>query len=210
MDWVAPTLQPENNFQRSLRGRSGVYTIWIKGRAYVGSAVDLGKRLRRHVKDLSRGEHDNEFFQRAYDKYGAETIRLGVIEFCDGYTEQELRYLEFIQMDRLKEVGVELFNMALDPSTGGCSGYKHTEDAKRKISEAKKGNWKDLEYRMRQSEATRGNQSFLGHKHSDEMKRKMSEAMKGDKHPFFGKKHSEESRRKMCRAQRLRRASGRV
>ena len=51
-------------------------------------------------------------------------------------------------------------------------GIPHTEETKRKVSEAKKGT-----------------------KASEETKRKISEANKGNKHPFFGKHHTKESRK---------------
>ena len=76
----------------------------------------------------------------------------------------------------------------------GTKGYKHTEKAKRKISEATKGK----------------NNPFYGKKHSEESKRKISETGKNrtawnkgkhysenDKKNMFGKKHSEETRKKM-------------
>ena len=65
----------------------------------------------------------------------------------------------------------------------GFLGGIHTEEAKRKISEAGKGN-----------------QNSLGYKHSDEAKRKIGEAQKGENHPNFGKPRSVEIRRKISEA----------
>ena len=61
-------------------------------------------------------------------------------------------------------------------------GYRHTEETKKRISEANKG-----------------------YKHTEEAKRKMSEAMKGinhkgEKNPMFGKHHSEETKGKISEA----------
>lgn len=64
-------------------------------------------------------------------------------------------------------------------------GYKHSEEAKNKISEAMKGE----------------NNSFYGRHHTEETKKKMSEARKGQHlgkdNPFYGKTHSEEFRKKI-------------
>lgn len=71
-------------------------------------------------------------------------------------------------------------------------GYKHSEEAKNKISEAMKGE----------------KNSFYGRHHTEETKKKMSEARKG-KHlgkdnPFYGKTHSEEFRKKIGEINKVR------
>ena len=74
----------------------------------------------------------------------------------------------------------------------GTSGYKHTEETKRKlskpksketkrlISEAQKGKKHTEETKRLISEAQKGNQYGLGYKHTEEAKRLMSEAHKGN------------------------------
>jgi 5-methylcytosine-specific restriction endonuclease McrA len=74
-------------------------------------------------------------------------------------------------------------------------GFKHSEEARKKMSEANKGD---------------KNHNFGKH-HSEESKKKMSEANKGDKnhmfgrtgdkHPLFGKHLSEETRKKISEAE---------
>ena len=64
-------------------------------------------------------------------------------------------------------------------------GRKHTEETKRKISEANKGN-----------------QYAKGNKLSKETRRKMSEAKKGEKNNRFGKKHTAETKRKISEAKK--------
>jgi hypothetical protein len=65
-------------------------------------------------------------------------------------------------------------------------GYKHTEEAKRKISESQKGrvSWNkgkkfSKEYRQKLSD------SHKGKKHTEEWKKNMSERMKGENHPLY-------------------------
>lgn len=64
-------------------------------------------------------------------------------------------------------------------------GYKHSEEAKNKIAEAMKGE----------------KNSFYGKHHTEEAKKKNSEAHKGKYagagNPFYGKTHSEETRKKI-------------
>ena len=57
-----------------------------------------------------------------------------------------------------------------------------------------KGKPKSEEARKKMGEAKKGNKYFLGKKHSDEAKKKMREAMKGKN---IGKKRSEETRKKL-------------
>jgi hypothetical protein len=69
-------------------------------------------------------------------------------------------------------------------------GYKHSEETKRKISEAQIGRKHSEETKRKISEAQ------IGRKHSKETRRKLSEAQKG-------KKHSEETRRKLSNIVKL-------
>ena len=89
-------------------------------------------------------------------------------------------------------------------------GSHLTEEKKREISEAKKGNKNPFFGRQHTektkeelSEASKGeNNHNYGKHHSEETRRKMSEAKKGIKNPNFGKHLSEETRRKMSEAKK--------
>lgn len=52
-------------------------------------------------------------------------------------------------------------------------GYKHTEKAKKKMSEAKKGYKLTKEHKQKIGKANRGNHNALGYKHTSEAKEKM-------------------------------------
>ncbi|KUK77195.1 MAG: GIY-YIG catalytic domain-containing endonuclease [candidate division WS6 bacterium 34_10] len=83
---------------------------------------------------------------------------------------------------------------------GVKKGFKHTEETKRKISEAHKGKKLSEEHKKKLSEVRKEkycgkNHPFFGLKHSEETKRKLSEVHKG-KHP------SEETRKKLSEARK--------
>lgn len=73
--------------------------------------------------------------------------------------------------------------------------HKHSEESKKKMSEAKKGNIFSEEHKKKLSEASKGNTNALGNhfKLSEEQKKKISEAHKGIL-------HSEESKKKISEA----------
>lgn len=84
-------------------------------------------------------------------------------------------------------------------------GYRHTDEAKKKMSIARKGRQPTLghhfseETKRKMSESGRGNKNSLGYHHSEETRQKMSEAKRGNQY-MVGRRLSEETRRKMSEA----------
>jgi len=64
--------------------RSGIYFIQniLTGRIYVGSAEYIAKRKATHLCTLRKGTHHNSYLQRAWNKYGEQAFRFGVLERC--------------------------------------------------------------------------------------------------------------------------------
>jgi group I intron endonuclease len=103
----------------------------------------------------------------------------------------------------------------ISPVAGSTLGFRHSDEAKVKISKAQSGTKPSDEHRQKLSEALRGrkfsNESrarmsasrcgeknhMWGKKHSDKTRAKMSVAHRGVKHHFWGKKHSDETKAKM-------------
>jgi len=94
---------------------------------------------------------------------------------------------------------------------GSPIGHKHTEETKRKISEANKGKkshlcGKKLSEEMLAQRRLRPN-PMLGRHHTEESKKKMSESKKGDKSVWFGRHHTEEHKQKMSELNKGRKMS---
>ena len=63
----------------------GVYVIRCEptGKEYVGSSINIVKRIREHFYRLERGAHRNRRLQNAYKKYGKVSFRSEVLLYCD-------------------------------------------------------------------------------------------------------------------------------
>jgi predicted DNA-binding protein YlxM (UPF0122 family) len=67
-------------------------------------------------------------------------------------------------------------------------GKHFSEERKKKISEAEKGKYVSEKTRKKISESQKGEKnSFYGRQHTEKTKKKMSESLKGNKHPNYGK-----------------------
>jgi group I intron endonuclease len=80
------------------RSTSGVYMIRnaVKGKIFVGSAVDLKERRSKHWRLLKKGIHHNRHLQRHFNKHGRDDLVFGAIEFCpkEKVIEREQRWID--------------------------------------------------------------------------------------------------------------------
>jgi len=189
--------------------QSGVYKITntINNKAYIGSAVNLTGRSRAHFSSLKGGYHHSSKLQRSYNKYGKSVFSFDVLLYCDAHNLLVYEQAVIDAFDSVKNG----FNIV--PIAGRTVGHKHTEEAKRRMSEIAKGKPKpqmSLEARKKISlskigkkrkpftEEARKNMS-LSHigksrgPHSEETKRKIAEKAAGR----TGKKHSPETLEKI-------------
>lgn len=153
--------------------KSGIYQIknLVNGNIYVGSAVDFKDRWRKHRQDLDKNKHDNEHLQRAYNKYKDENFEFTILEYVEDKTiliKREQHYINTLNPE---------YNICR--IAGSTLGKKHSEDAKKKMSESRKGKYIGK------------NSSRYGKKVSEETKNKMKKAQKGNnygkKNPMYGK-----------------------
>ena len=178
------------------KGKTGIY-LWThkeSGKIYVGSAVDLSKRLRCYysISYISNERRSKSNINSAILKYGYNNFSLSILEYIDINNlskaklnklllEREQHYLDLI----FSEAKPNTYNILR--IAGNPSGNKHSEESIIKISEAMKGKFKGEKNPM------------FGKSHSEETKALMSEARSGENHPMFGKTHSDEARIKMSK-----------
>lgn len=116
---------------------SGIYKIicLANGRIYIGSAVDLYARWRKHVSALRSNIHHNPHLQNAWNKYKEPAFRYEIIEFCERAT---LLIREQYYLDTLAPFAPSGFNIALG-ARSAMLGRTHSAEAKLKQGAARKG-----------------------------------------------------------------------
>lgn len=126
---------------------AGIYSLTNKttSKRYIGQTVYLNGRKGDHLLNLRRNQHDNDYLQKAFNKYGEEDFIFEVLEVIpkledcsndkDKLTEREQYWMDFYNCYN-REYG---YNINLSASINPMQGKTHTPEARKKISEAAKG-----------------------------------------------------------------------
>lgn len=150
---------------------------------YVGkdSHIDKKARHRAHYQPSRKNEQKINIVLQNDLENNINRYTYVVLERNDDLTNDDLNERE--------KYWISLFKPKFNFTKGGDGvgsgennpmfGKKHSEEARRRISEAKKGK-----------------------KLSEETKRKISEAKSGENHPMYGKKIPKETRRKISKARK--------
>lgn len=109
------------------KGKSGIY-LWRNlenGKSYVGSAVDIGRRLAQYfnIKNLRRDSC--MAICRALLKHGYSNFTVWILEYCDknDCIKREQYFIDLLEPE---------YNILR--TAGSPYGRKHTEETKTKIS----------------------------------------------------------------------------
>ena len=154
----------------------------------------MNKRKNKHFTLLRHNKHNNKHLQSAWNKYSEKNFVFEIIESFESYdpdiiNEREIFWIKYYNSFN-KDFGYN------NTSGGdGIKNYKHTEEAKKKISEASKKQKLSKEHK----EALL--KSITGRKKSEEELKKLSNAEKGRKisDSRKGFKMSEEQKQKLSR-----------
>ena len=117
----------------ALKGNSGIYAfVHIEtGICYIGSSINLADRIMDHINGYSSNQH----LQYAIAKYGLPSFAFVILQYC---IPSDLLELEQHYLDILFSLPTNLRYNFL-PTAGSSLGYKHTEEALAKLSEANSG-----------------------------------------------------------------------
>ena len=112
----------------------GIYKITntVTGKFYIGSAVNIKIRWANHRSRLGANKHGNRHLQNSWNKHGEDSFTFEVLECCE---KERLIEREQFYIDNEKPA----YNIS--PTAGNSLGVKHTDETKRKISEAMKRVW---------------------------------------------------------------------
>ena len=146
----------------------------VNGKVYIGQSKNVNKRKNKHFTLLRHNKHKNKHLQSAWNKYYEKNFVFEIIESFESYdpdiiNEREIFWIKYYNSFN-KDFGYN------NTSGGdGIKNYKHTEEAKKKISEASKKQKLSKEHK----EALL--KSITGRKKSEEELKKLSNAAKGRK-----------------------------
>lgn len=165
--------------------KSGIYCILnIKAKkAYIGSAVNLGKRIYQHIYKLVRQKHENDHLQKAWNKYENISFVFIVLEYCEinKLIEKERTWINQFDFEN------ELYNICKEARNR--LGTKHSEESKQKMRKV----WENRSIEVK----NKINESKKGRIVSEETKEKM-------RIKLAGRKFTEETKIKMQEARKKR------
>src|ERR1035437_892523 len=157
-------------------------TNLINKKIYIGKAANIQKRWSQH-KTAAKNQEPNDFaiLHRAMNKYGFDNF---IVEQLTQHEKEEDALAQEILFISQFNTQNRAIGYNLTEGGDGSSGYKHSEEAKIKMSEAKNGVYIGK------------NNPFYGKSHSAETCEFLSQKAgnrTGENNPFYGKSHSEES-----------------
>lgn len=147
---IKSVIRPNGGSKNKTQFKTGIYEILHRPskRRYVGSSIEVEKRLYFHVTQLNVGKHHCKYLQNVWNKYRGEGFEFYLLEEC---SKETLQINEQKHMDMESEY--ELMN--LDPTARIAFGFKLSEETKRKISEKAKEVGATFEQRRMRSERAR-------------------------------------------------------
>lgn len=165
----------------------GIYCIEniINNKKYIGQSIHIYRRWSEHKHELNKGVHDNDYLQKAWNKYGSDNFIFSIIELCD-----------IMELDEKESYYINLYNTIDDAYgynlvSGGGVNRIISDITREKLKEASKKprpnrNMSGINNPMfgkSMSESTKEKirQKRLGTKASVETKKKLSESRLGEK-----------------------------
>lgn len=186
----------------------GIYEIvnQSNGKKYIGQSINILQRWKDHQRTLNSNSSHSKLLQRAWNKYGADSFVMNVLETCDESQLDELEIQYIIMYDTI--------NNGYNIEAGGNVNKRLSDKTKQLIRDAHLGKPLSLEAKYKMSEARKGaNNPMYGKTHTKEARQKISQACKGQsRYPMseqqkdhmrqinLGKVLSEETKRKISEA----------
>jgi len=167
---------------------AGVYEIrnTVNNKVYVGSSVNLARRLYAHRRHLENNSHASAHLQAAWDKYGGDAFRFTRLLEC---SKDDVLFYEQLIMDGYKANQRE-FGYNKRVVSESCAGMRLSDQHKAKIA-ASVPRGSDHQYfgkRLSDKAYLKAAEQKRGKPMPDSQRAKISLALKGKpKHAGFGK-----------------------
>ena len=169
-----------------------MHTNKINGKKYIGITSKRPNQRWRNGKGYEPGQ----YFYNAIMKYGWDSFSHDIL--FSGLSEEDAKQKE-IQLISEYNTTCELYGYNLTRGGDGALGRTMSDDTKKKIGNANRGNKLSHESRKRISESLLGNTRAKGHRHTEDVKKKISDSLVGNTNAK-GFKHTEETRSKMSKS----------
>ncbi|GAA5111620.1 hypothetical protein GCM10023339_13810 [Alloalcanivorax gelatiniphagus] len=129
-------LNDRQTILKEYKNKSGIYLIHnnVNGKQYVGSGMDLGKRLATYY--FPSRLVDSRYISNSILKYGHDNFSV-VILYVLGDTGTSTKTNVILKEQDYINLYKPVLN--LNPIAGSSMGFKHSEESKRLMSEFRKG-----------------------------------------------------------------------
>ena len=176
--------------------QSYIITNKQNGKSYVG--ITTRKIARRWYEHCYVGNSCGQLLNKAINKYGIDAFEIQVV--ASAKTIVDLKELEKQLIVQYQTKVPNGYN--LTDGGDGLTGYRHTEEQKKRNGDAKRGTVLSDETKQKMKDAHLGeNNHFYGKSHSEETKQRISETKKANPTRYWlGKKRDEETKLKFSLA----------
>jgi len=158
----------------------GIYCIknLTNCKVYIGSSMDVNRRIRKHKELLNKNKHENRYLQNSWNKHGKDNFIFNCIESFKFESKEKLLQREQYWIDYYnasnRSKGYNILSIA-----GSSLGFKLSNEAKEKISKSKLG---CIPWNVGYGDYISGNKNpMFGKSHSDETKEKIRKNHLGKK-----------------------------
>ena len=112
---------------------SGIYSIQnkINGKRYIGQSKNIERRFKDHLSRLENGNHDNDYLQKSFDKYGKQCFEFKILCECS-IEDLDKEEKQFINLYGTYLQGYNL-------TTGGEISPMLMPEIAKKVSDSMKG-----------------------------------------------------------------------